>query len=95
MHTNRQEEVRREFVQQEQEFFRQTALFSNKDKEKVIHQFSQKKVIHQPCLHTLFIANCSRCHLQNRILLLNMYFHRFHASEWWSNSARMLISSLP
>jgi len=33
--SRRQEEVQREFAQ-EQEFFRQTALFSKKDKEKVI-----------------------------------------------------------
>uniref|UniRef100_A0A804QLI6 CBF1-interacting co-repressor CIR N-terminal domain-containing protein n=1 Tax=Zea mays TaxID=4577 RepID=A0A804QLI6_MAIZE len=33
-HARRQEEVQREFAQ-EQEFFRQTALFSKKDKEKV------------------------------------------------------------
>jgi CBF1 interacting corepressor len=32
----RQEEVQREFAQ-EQEFFRQTALFSKKDKEKVLY----------------------------------------------------------
>jgi hypothetical protein len=34
-HARRQEEVQREFAQ-EQEFFRQTALFSKKDKEKVL-----------------------------------------------------------